>query len=484
MKKLTLYAVYAIGLMLFSSCNEFLDQLPDNRTDLSTKNKIAELLVTAYPRYNYIPFCEIMSDNAGDKGGGADVTQPWNSDPYFWREPSTVSIDSPTAYWDACYYAIAHANLALEAIDNAGNKKELDPQRGEALVCRAYAHFMLVSLFSKSYDEQTAASDLGIPYVTQVEKVVEMKCDRGNVKDVYAKIEKDLLEGIPLLSDNGYVVPKYHFTKSAAYAFASRFYLFKKDYNKVIQYSDLVLGANVTEKLRDWRKYSKLTYQELWQTYTQSSESSIILLQESLSVWGRWIPHYRYSLTADKRNEIFPMRNAVNLPWIDLVYGSEMYYAVPKFKEYFKQQSIGSITGEPYNMIPLFTSEEVFFNRLEALIENGTTADKLMPELNNYLILRFTDFNPQLRPFTVKDVNVFYSQIPTEKERIMACILDFKRADFVHEGLRWFDILRHKIEVVHTIKDGASFTLKADDPRRVLQVPSKAINAGLPSNPR
>ena len=32
------------------SCNDFLDKTPDNRTELNTDQKIAKLLVSAYPR--------------------------------------------------------------------------------------------------------------------------------------------------------------------------------------------------------------------------------------------------------------------------------------------------------------------------------------------------------------------------------------------------------------------------------------------------
>lgn len=32
-----------------SSCNDFLDELPDNRTELNSEQKIAKMLVSAYP---------------------------------------------------------------------------------------------------------------------------------------------------------------------------------------------------------------------------------------------------------------------------------------------------------------------------------------------------------------------------------------------------------------------------------------------------
>ena len=80
-------------------------------------------------------------------------------------------------------------------------------KKGEALVARAYSHFMLVNFFSKFYNEATAATDPGIPYVTEPETVSIKQYDRKTVMYVYDMIEKDFLEGLPLLDDNAYSVP-------------------------------------------------------------------------------------------------------------------------------------------------------------------------------------------------------------------------------------------------------------------------------------
>src|SRR5687768_12850500 len=112
MTKVTMLLVLLLpGL---TGCEDFLSETPDNRASLDTKEKISELLVTAYPEGNYIPFCEAMSDNAEDNFGGAeDVT---NADPYFWRDGAATWQDSPENYWNSCYTAIAAANHALQAI--------------------------------------------------------------------------------------------------------------------------------------------------------------------------------------------------------------------------------------------------------------------------------------------------------------------------------------------------------------------------------
>ena len=43
--KITLSLLLLIG---FSSCDEFLSEIPDNRTQIDTPEKISELLVTAF----------------------------------------------------------------------------------------------------------------------------------------------------------------------------------------------------------------------------------------------------------------------------------------------------------------------------------------------------------------------------------------------------------------------------------------------------
>ena len=63
--------------------------------------------------------------------------------------------------------------------------------------------------------------------MTKVETTVQPQYGRGTLQETYEKIEKDLLDGMALISDDSYSVPKYHFTRKAAYAFAARFLLYE-----------------------------------------------------------------------------------------------------------------------------------------------------------------------------------------------------------------------------------------------------------------
>src|SRR5690606_32515154 len=98
-------AVTCVLVIVLTGCSDYLEQLPDQRTELDTPEKVAELLASAYPRANYITFLEAMSDNAEDKAPtGSEVI---NREPWYFNDVPDRDIDSPDYYWFAAYTAIA-----------------------------------------------------------------------------------------------------------------------------------------------------------------------------------------------------------------------------------------------------------------------------------------------------------------------------------------------------------------------------------------
>lgn len=485
------YIPILIGIcFMTASCDDFLSQVPDNRTQIDSKEKIAELLVTAYPEANYMMFCEAMSDNVEDNPAATQDVR--NSDAYFWREISATTQDTPEYYWNACYTAIASANHALEAIENADEPEAFSAQKGEALLARAYAHFMLVNLFSKTHNSATAAHDPGIPYVTEPEKESIKEYERKSVQYVYDMIEKDLLEGLPLIDDQSYAtgnetatgVSSYHFTKSAAHAFASRYYLFRKDYEKVIEHSNAVLMNKASDLLRPWNTaYRTLSSTELALNYTKSSEEANLLLAETASEWARSFNGLRYAMGARKYQELFLSNPTGGNYAYSAFYSSSGVYFIYKFREHFVRIGTNATTGFPYTMIPLFSAEEVLFNRAEAYLMLEKLPEA-MADINIWASTRISDYNEEQHQVTYNKLYNYY-QINNNKEAILTAILDFRRVEFIHEGLRWFDIRRHEIPVRHTTVTGESIQLLPGDPRRVLQIPREAISmGGLEPNPR
>lgn len=488
MRKILLYTTVAL-LFTTTGCKKFLDKNPDNRASLNSPEQVSQLLGTAYPQANYMAFCESISDNVADKGAG--VQDRTNIDPFFFQDVNNKDQDSPEFYWDGCYTAIAAANQALETIRNAGADSTLyKAQKGEALVCRAYAHFMLVTFFSKPYSARsgsTSATDLGIPYVTTPEKVVFQQYDRKTVAYDYQMIEQDLLQGLPLIDDTKYSVPHYHFNKAAANAFAARFYLFKQDYAKVITYANAVFATgNVTSLLRPWNTtYRTMTPQDMFAIYEKATEPANLLLVETASNWARNYYTVRYSLTSDKRDEILND----NVTGGDWEFSYHMYtagtnnYLIPKINEYFVRNSVNANIGVPYVMVPLFTAEEVLFNRAEAyLFQNNLNG--CLTDLNTYASTRIRDYDPAKHTITTAKLASHYTGITNSLDQALNCVIDFKRAEYMQEGMRWFDLLRYDIPVTHTTFEGQTLTLASGAKMRVFQLPGTVKLSGMPLNPR
>ena len=240
------------GAMTFVSCDKFLDENPDNRATIDSEEKVVSLLTSAYTSNDYFLVTELMSDNMDDLGNNNPYTDRFLEQVFYWEDVTETDNGDPEGIWSGSYNAIANANEALNAIEALGGPttEVLKQAKAEALLCRAYNHFVLVNIFAKSYNSKTSASDLGITYMTKGETTLDPKYERNSVAEVYELIEKDLLEALPDIGDLNYTVPKYHFNQKAAYAFAAKFFLFYEKWDEAIKYADLCLGSSPKAMLR------------------------------------------------------------------------------------------------------------------------------------------------------------------------------------------------------------------------------------------
>ena len=134
-------------------------------------------------------------------------------------------------------------------------------------------------------------------------------------------------------------------------------------------------------------------------------------------------------------------------------------------------------------MVPAFTTEETLFNRAEALTYLGNTALALN-DLNTYASTRIVNYDASGHAVTVAKIAAYYGTNNLQ-EGLIRTILDFKRAEFVQEGMRWFDMLRYKIPVTHmALNPDKVMTLGPNDLRRVFQIPESAGLSGVEQNPR
>ncbi|GGH22762.1 RagB/SusD family nutrient uptake outer membrane protein [Sphingobacterium alkalisoli] len=487
-----------IGLALaifytITSCEKYLEVEPDMRAQINTVEKVAKLLGSAYPGYGNLAMAETYSDNVNDKGptSGAPLLDPY-VDLYYWNDVEGSGANTPTQYWNGCYAAIAAANQALKSIEEYNFGSEANPYKGEALVARAYSHFMLVTFFAKAYVIDGDNSSPGIPYVLEPETITLKQYSRGTVEGVYEQIQRDLEEGIPLLKGGKWEVPKYHFTYAAANAFATRFYLFRGNWDKVIEHANEVFpGGDYTSQIRPENTTIRgLTSAERQIEFTKADKNYNLLLGQIRSVYQRQGTGYysRYGIGLIKYNELFGRSTAAGaaFAWNGSSYASSTHYWPRKYNEYFFYTNVAAGTGEAYIMIPLITSDEALVNRAEAYIRKNNFPNALA-DLNFFASTRILNYNINSHRVTAAKSKVYFD-VEDDADALIKTVLQFKQIAFLSEGIRWLDILRHRIPVAHphidNLENETFQTLGPDDSRRVFQIPSEALLAGIERNPR
>jgi hypothetical protein len=500
-------------LVIFAttSCDDFLSTLPDNRTQLDNADKISQLLVSAYSTANYSVLAELSSDNFIDNNSilAATLTSfEQKDDQIFAWEAATSSTqeDSPSYVWGKCYAAIAAANHALQAIEKLQTedpKLDMTAQKGEALICRAYGHFILVNIFSQAYkDESASALDIGIPYATEPETVVKGTYSRETVASVYQKIQKDIEAGYDLISDQKYKVPKYHFNRKAAAAFAARFFLYKRDYQKVLLYANSVLDADPSALMRDWTGYFG-SPSEIGYDYINTALPCNLLILPTNSTFNR-IFGTRYGHNAEA---MYGSTYGEGPTWTimppcfdgKLYISQQQEYGVfyPKCDEMFEYTDKVAGIGYAHLSRAEFTVDETLLCRAEALVYLNRLPEALADlQIWNKSHLATTELTETLiKSFYIPSATLFVKKLNASKmsssfvvsasqEPYIQCILHFRRIETIFDGLRWFDIKRYGIEISHAIGRTRVETLLYNDYRRAIQLPQEVISAGMVPNPR
>ena len=528
--------IYKGSLMLASvailaSCADQLDTLPDNRTTLDTPKKVAGLLVTAYPDCTPTLFNEWMSDNTDYMGAQNSLGNRGGDQYFFWQEQTEGGNDSPEQVWMLYYEGVYKANEALAAIEDQGGPKNdiLRNSKGEALLIRAYDHFILANEFCRPYNGKTSTKDAGLYYATGIAdfSAAAEQSNRGTVADVYAKIAEDIEAGIPLLNDT-YEVPKYHFNKQAAYAFATRFYLYYEKWEKAKEYADKLLGSNPAASLRDYKTLQAMPLSnsdqavKIAEAYCSASVDCNLLVQTSVSSAGMalapWLISKRYTLTNYLANtELFLSNNiwgtSSNLIWkpFTINSGESNFALLMKLPREFEIRNTTTGSGYLRTLNVNFTMDEALLNRAEAEIMLGQN-DAACADMTIWM-KNFFNTNVTLTPTSVqtyfKTVPYAYADadkmVPSFKkhisprftidvegsvqESLLQCLLNFRRIETVHQGMRWMDIRRYNIEIPRRLI-GANGRpsknldwLEKDDPRQVVQIPQSIREAGVAGNP-
>ena len=508
--------------VVLSSCNDYLDKLPDDRATIDTKEKVSKLITSAYPTVSTILVSEISSDNVTDNGKKYG-TLPQVDEMYRFKAVTTESNDCPRNLWNGFYDAVGTANEALQAIDDMGNTDELKAQRGEALLCRAFSMFQMSTVFCMAYDSLKADQYLGLPYPMAPGQLNE----RGTLAELYQRINNDIEEALPLIDDNAYTIEKYHFNTKAAYAFAARFNLYYQKWDKVIEYATKALGNTPSECLRNRLPYSTAAgVDDYFNMYVQSSQACNFLMGPAYSIAARVLTmgaylRYAHNMTVLSYDTYWaqspwnpsPSRSGNTLLWsAHSLYGNNNFILEPKLEEVFEYSDKVNGIGYVHIVDVLFSGDETILCRAEAYAHKKEY-QKALADMNTWGEANLADSygSSTRKPFTEESVNSFMNNIkyaavhPVSEfemsikkklnpqgfsveagtqENLIQLILYMRRVTNMFQGLRFMDLKRYGIEYEHYLENEDALTFTAGDLRGAIQLPADVIAAGLQANPR
>ena len=543
--------IAALGLMAMSSCNDYLDKTPDTRVYLQDVDQLNKLLVDGYMQNDFACVTELSSDNMVDNTAPDLSGNRYNLAAYSlsdnqlfaWEDVTLDSgEDTPYSVWNSCYAAIANANAALERAAEFEEKKaddngplsyndslKLQAVKGEAYMIRAFHHFILANVFCMPYAGPVQGKNQqGLPYMTHPERTVSPQYERGNLADFYAHIQEDLEAGLKLVTDQFYDVPRYHFTRQAAHAFACRFYLWIRDYERAKAEADIALGDNPAVNMNNlWRRSDLYSGEDFVRANSGINNPSVIMSIATYSVFSRR-PGERYGCKDNAASGTFygpgPTWNNTHPCFQGQIFlsGSRdyglMFYA--NMGELFEYSDRLAAIGYVHMMRNEFTIEKLLLERAEAEIflagaAGGDAAEgyyaAALADLKMWLDNRDNCVNKAnvINPLTEGAIARFYSRpvktnfeinkpmhidevFPSDKykveglrmETMLQCVQHFRRIETVHKGDRWFDLKRYGIEIEHRIGATRVEKLTLGDKRWAIQLPYEVYIAGLEKNER
>ena len=276
MRKLIIIVFSFFNMLLLSSCNDWLDVLPNNEqvTDnyWQSKEDVEAVIASGY---YYMRQCVPTFIKWGELRGGTLYTTNTSDQKLqdFNLTPSHSLCD-----WSKVYQVIGMANSVImyapEVDDNTYYDAIRNSHLAEAYFMRAYCYLLLaknyreVPLVLQAYVNDHASFDVAksteAEIIAQVKEDVKTALATGAAKDVY---ETDWQT-------------KGRVTKWALYALMADACLWSEDYDQCIEYCDMVLNA------RDTFRPVFMSNTADWYTmfYPGNSNESILELN-----WSRYI---------------------------------------------------------------------------------------------------------------------------------------------------------------------------------------------------
>lgn len=443
MKKVKLYTLLA-GLILFASCEKFLDKQPPHNLTLDNavtdyagaKNVLNGMYATVQEGYlgGYLmaPLAAMSGFYTGEYEAMYNMSMRQGKDDYADR-------------WIAMYTAINAANAAItsiSALDDAQFPAGLPSKKNmvaEARLYRAWNYSLL--LWTRCHWWADAANPNGLIYRDKMANLSNLQVARLNVGESYTKIFEDIDDAIANASD--YKSSKY-LSKEMAIVLKAKLLLYRGKGSDYVEALKLVQAVKPKAYIEP---NVKKLYEDAW-------DSKEVVWARYLEAPGRTYSEFAYSygiIMNHEFNEEFAegwLKSDPRYPQVSGMSRSPETWDTRTFETLTKLAHRGRVDGpEDKYATYYFRWSELYLMEAELIARTGGTVANALKPLND---LRAAKTSVTFSALTANNLNDFYDLLFKEIWVELA----------LENGSEWFASLRFMKDGkpwVHSLKKNVNF---------------------------
>lgn len=247
MKKILIMALSAI--LLLGACDDKLDIVPKGQTTLASVEDLELLLNQEYDLVTS-PASDLGMICNESLGGMLTNVQEMLSQPntlnyaYIAYDESVdrATLAQNDSRYDAIYKYVNYMNVILDKIDDATGDDSRKPAiKAQAMVMRAYLHYLAVNIYAAQYDAATASTQGGIAYVDDTDASTQKQ--KLTVEEVYNKMLADCSDEI-IAQLPAQATDVFHASQATGYAIRAKILFQMKRYAEALPYAQKALAMN------------------------------------------------------------------------------------------------------------------------------------------------------------------------------------------------------------------------------------------------
>lgn len=449
------YTLIALFVILLCSCEDFLESKQNDKMIPKTIENYSELIYGEVINKKGEKF---MISNIALSDDFSEVVVKFSSydsrkdliSYYTWAQNLEQKIDGSVdedKSWSILYHKVLMCNVVINEIDkldltDVEDNVNRNILKAECLFLRANAYFRLLNLYGEPFiDDAQARTGLGVP-INNAVGVSDKIYKRSSIKEVYNKIEDDLLQSIDLFDKNRRKFPTiFRPDIDASRLLLSRVYLYQKKYNETEKICNTLISTS-SKTICNLIEYKE-------QCFFTNSNTGIIFTYEDIE----------YKSTSNTGSTFYGASDELLKLYANEDTRPTKFFMKDKRTVPYKYNSFKSnIYGRNFRI------EEAYLNRAEARAYIDYT--KALEDINKIRKNRLVDN---------------YEVSANTKEDAINLVRNERRMELCFEDHRWFDLRRQGMpEIKHKLTTNTEtkiYILEKNSPSYTLSIPFKILES-------